>query len=89
MTSQRLQFGQGFWVWWVALILVGVVMQYLLAGALAKEQLGFFGGTAVVASAAGGGADRPSFIPQAHGGALLSGGKPGNAGDSSRMRGLP
>ncbi len=48
MTSQRLQFGQGFWVWWVALILVGVVMQYLLAGALAKEQLGFFGGTAVV-----------------------------------------
>ena len=21
MTSQRLQFGQGFWVWWVALIL--------------------------------------------------------------------
>jgi len=48
MTSQRLQFGQGFWVWWVALILVGVVMQYLLAGAAAKEQLGFFGGTAVV-----------------------------------------
>ena len=48
MTSQRLQCGQGFWVWWAALILVGVVMQFVLAGALATEQLGFLGGTAVV-----------------------------------------
>ncbi len=48
MTSQRLQLEQGFWVWWVALILVGVVMQLVLAGAAATEQLGFFGGMAVV-----------------------------------------
>jgi len=48
MTSQRLQLGQGFWVWWVALILLGVVMQLVLAGAIATEQWGFVGGTTVV-----------------------------------------
>ena len=47
MTSERRQVGWGFWLWWVLLILVGVVMGFAIRG-FGTEEGAFLGGAAVV-----------------------------------------